>query len=184
MKIFKGFGLGALIGLGLAIVISLFVIFLPGLECLCHFAVCDLNDACDACDRFLACEGTAETFDYKSTFIFSALISTSVGLICGIAGTISDANEASKVKKEIQRKDREKRYTDNKAEMDTRLKDLLTYSNKQKSTLSADFSGIQYHWAQQSAKSESIMNSHKQALDRTEKMMNTLTTLSDKKEEQ
>ena len=185
MKLFKRIGLGVGAGLAVACIISFCAAAWPGLSCACEFVACflDCNNntnhleaACEDCDQCLKGEGPGKTFDYKSTFIYSIVVCTVLGGIWGAAGTIKDASEASRKRKETNDKARNDRYIANQKEMVKNLENFISYAEQTSDGLHKQFNEIQYKHNNYKESIGKALNDCKKKKEETEALMNRLTS--------
>lgn len=184
MKLFKGLSVGALIGLLVAGIISVFAFFWPLLSCTCDiincFIQCDTDYLYKSCDSEVSKEReeVQENFDYASTFIYSTIIGASIGGLWGAAKTTKAASQAAKARKEQIAKETNERHIANQKETAKALEIFVRNTEKSYNESYRQFSDIRYHYYDKKNSIETSMNNCKRKKQQTETIMNN--QISDK----
>lgn len=175
MKIVKGLFIGLLIGLGAGVAISLLVLMLPLFGCTwelaCGILSCNSDCLNNADSTMSSCSNVSEAFNYGATFLFSAIISTTVGIIWGIAVTAKETSEANAVKRAAAEKARLEREQRNKEEMTK----LFNSSLNEISGLSGSLNDeLRFNNYQGAYTVKDVINELSSTKNKTEKYLDTL----------
>lgn len=188
MKLFKGIGLGILIGIAFGCVVILLTWLSPGFGCTCEFISCfldcennvsHLDAACVYCDQFLAGEGFSDDFDYQGLFVYAVIICALLGGLWGGSVTAAEAMEASRERKAKKEKEQKERYVANQIEMVESLEKFLQFAGYKTDGLYREYRDIQYHHKSRRDSIEIKLTECKNKKEETEKIINTLISGND-----
>lgn len=183
MKLFKGIFGGILVGLIAACVINIIMLLMPGLSCTCELVACifDMKNTSEHLDRACdnACDGSNDSFDYTSVFIYSTLVCTAVGGIWGTAGFVKDQNTKSNIRKAQEERERTARYTRNQKEVSQELHNFSDYAQKIVESLYDDFDDIEYGYSCIKTDTDEELRDCKKKKNEAELIMKRLTSGKD-----